>query len=67
MHVHMNEQSLTCFVRSSVCVFVATTEFKRLNPRYGAGGYRKSDPVTRFHAFKGAWQSSTFLNKKTNA
>ena len=40
-------------------------EFKVQNPRYGDGGYRKSDPVTRYHAFKNKWDQSHFLNKKT--
>jgi hypothetical protein len=40
-------------------------EFKQLNPRYGDGGFRKSDPVTRYQAFKSKWDGSVFLNKKT--
>jgi len=42
-------------------------KYKTMNPRYGAGGYRKSDPVTRYHAFKNKWDSSHFLNKKTTS
>jgi hypothetical protein len=45
---------------------VLWSEFKLVNPRYGAGGYRKSDPVTRYQAYNNKWQSSKFLNKKTN-
>jgi hypothetical protein len=53
---------LPLFVLSArVCYLSA--EFKTLNPRYGDGGFRKSDPVTRFHAFKGQWQTSAFLAK----
>lgn len=57
-------QCSLCFV---ACCCFACSEFKRVNPRYGPGGYRKSDPVTRYHAFNGQWKSSKFLNKKTNA
>lgn len=36
--------------------------------RYGVGGYLKSDPVSRYHQFRNAWDSNRFLtNKKVKA
>ena len=42
-------------------VVVLVSVSKLSNPRYGAGGYRKSDPVTRYHSFKSKWEQSKFL------
>ena len=58
-------EPLTCYY---VCSCISSVvEFKQLNPRYGDGGFRKSDPVTRYHAFKNKWDGSVFLNKKNYA